>query len=123
MHDKYGNPVQEGDRVALLATIKSVTAGAEYCNATVTPEENMPPYDNPNVSATVNTKQLVKLTEPLPFEVVGREWRDKVTGAVGTATEMVYQSTRVPRVMLEGKDSTGRPFEWWYDLNRLEPVA
>lgn len=120
MHDRFGRELKEQDRVALVATVKSLGPGVEFCNATIRPEENMPPYDNPNVEPTVNAKQLIKLDGPLPQEILGRTFRDTVAGREGVATQIAMTTSGPMRVMLEGLDEVGRPFEWWYDLSRLE---
>lgn len=58
-HDKNGKKLEAGDKVVIHATVKSVSAGEEYCNATIETDP-MPPYTDP-FSITLNTKQLEKL--------------------------------------------------------------
>ena len=56
-----------------------------------------------------------------------REWLNKqvkytITGFVGVVTAYaVYQNGR-KMLLLEGIDTTGRPIEWWIDLQNAEIV-
>lgn len=122
MHDKLGREVQVGDRVALLATIQSTVLGTEGRNAMLRPEDNAPPYDNPTTELSVNARQVLKLDGPLPQEILGRKFRDHVTGLVGEATEVRISASRPPRVVLEGRNLLASPFEQCFDLRRLEFV-
>lgn len=61
-HDKNGQAVKEGDRVAIFGTVKRVEVGEEYCNVTVETEEPMYPSDAPS-SVTLNARQVVLANE------------------------------------------------------------
>ena len=52
--------------------------------------------------------------------LIGRVAKDTVTGFVGEITAHATYKTGVDRVMLESLDDTGRPVEWWIDVDRLE---
>lgn len=57
-------------------------------------------------------------------ELLGTIRRDTVTGFTGTVTAVYLPFTGSTRLILEGLDSTGRPVEHWYDVQRTtETVA
>lgn len=50
----------------------------------------------------------------------GDKVRDQVTGYVGDVTAKCdHFGKRPTQYLVEGKDSTGRPIEWWCDSERL----
>lgn len=55
-------------------------------------------------------------------EFIGKTVKDKVTGFTGEITAYAIYSTGVDRAQVESLDSTGRPIEWWTDVDRLEFV-
>lgn len=47
--------------------------------------------------------------------------RDNVTGYSGKVTAIChYYHKRPDSVLVEGIDTTGRPIEWWTDVERIE---
>lgn len=52
--------------------------------------------------------------------MIGRMAMDTVTGYKGEITAHTTFKTGVDRVMIESMDNTGRPIEWWFDVDRLE---
>lgn len=53
-------------------------------------------------------------------EYIGKKAKDTTTGFTGEITAYVMYKSGNDRAMLEGMDNTGRPVEWWFDINRLE---
>lgn len=48
---------------------------------------------------------------------------DEVTGYMGTVTAYAYYYDKSPaQYLVETKESTGRPVQWWFDENRLSPT-
>lgn len=48
---------------------------------------------------------------------------DEVTGYVGVVTAYAYYYDKSPaQYLVETKESTGRPVQWWFDENRLSPI-
>ena len=45
---------------------------------------------------------------------------DKITGVKGTVTGKLERQSGVNAVSIEGADSTGRAFQDWVELDRLE---
>lgn len=117
-HDKKGNLLAVGDVVELVGTVTAIQPQDDYCNASIELPP-MPPYTDP-YGLTLNTRQMLK-QEPPPF-VLGDTVRDKVTGFVGKAGAFCSYLHGKTRWMLEGMDASGRPVEWWYDWDRLEPM-
>lgn len=59
MHDRNGNPLKVGDRVALVATIEETSTSEDYCNVKVKVTEEGQDHGPRNVTSTiwVNAKQ------------------------------------------------------------------
>ncbi len=55
-----------------------------------------------------------------PKELIGKRARDTVTGFSGEITGYWICKTGSDRVLLEDVDNTGRPVEFWADLERVE---
>lgn len=51
---------------------------------------------------------------------IGLIAEDQVTGFVGEVTAAAIYKTGSDRVMVESMDDTGRPIEWWFDVDRLK---
>lgn len=67
MHDRNGNPIKVGDRVALQGEVTSTSATEEYCNVTVKITEKGQEHGPFNVQGVVvvNAKQT-ELIESVP---------------------------------------------------------
>lgn len=52
--------------------------------------------------------------------MIGRIAMDTVTGYKGEITAHTTFKTGVDRVLIESIDNTGRPVEWWFDIDRIE---
>jgi hypothetical protein len=59
-HDKHGQVLTVGDRVTVLATVKSVTTTEEYCNVGLETVEPMYPGETRS-SLTLNAKQVERV--------------------------------------------------------------
>jgi len=57
------------------------------------------------------------------FQPLGATYKDTNTGAVGKCTAMTEYVTGYRAVQLSGVDSTGRPMDWWVDVQALELQA
>ena len=53
-------------------------------------------------------------------KLIGRVVQDQVTKFVGEITACATYKNGSDRVMVESMDDTGRPIEWWFDVDRLE---
>ena len=65
--------------------------------------------------------KTIKGTDLLPngaVALIGTTRRDKVTGLTGRVTSVWISETSVLRVLIESKDSTGRPIGEWIDYTR-----
>ena len=51
---------------------------------------------------------------------LGNKVKDSITGTTGKVTGVWRSISSKPRMMVEGIDTTGRPFEYWIDMERLE---
>ena len=59
MHDRFGRPIQVGDKVLVECVAKECYATDEYCNLTLETVLPMFPGENKTV-IVVNAKQVVK---------------------------------------------------------------
>ncbi len=55
------------------------------------------------------------------FEM-GEQVIDTITNYIGTITARANYLNGENRYLLENKDTTGRPIEWWYEESRLERI-
>ncbi len=55
-------------------------------------------------------------------DYIGKIGRDTVTGFHGTITGYWISKTGSDRLLLENVDTTGRPVEFWADLERIELI-
>lgn len=59
-HDAKGNLLVVGDKVNILATIKNICEGQDYCNCSVDFDYLMPPDNTITTIAQINTRQTEK---------------------------------------------------------------
>ena len=59
--------------------------------------------------------------EETPIEL-GTKVKDTVTGATGKVTGIFDSITGKKRAEVSALDNAGRPFETWFDIERLEVV-
>lgn len=52
--------------------------------------------------------------------LIGSKARDKVTGFTGQIVSYLISGFGNDLVSLEGCDTTGRPIQEWYDIDRIE---
>lgn len=57
-----------------------------------------------------------------PNKLIGKHAKDTVTGFSGEITGYWISKTGSDRVLLEGIDTTGRPIDFWADLERIELI-
>ena len=57
-----------------------------------------------------------------PNKLIGKHAKDAVTGVFGEITGYWISKTGSDRVLLEGIDTTGRPIDFWADLERIELI-
>lgn len=58
--------------------------------------------------------------QPVMEITLGMTAVDKVTGMEGTITAKCQYLTKRPvQFLLESRDTTGRPIEWWVDCDRI----
>ena len=70
-HDKNGQPLEAGDKVAVECIIESICEG-DYCTTNLKTVEVMPGNKEPS-SITVNAKQVVKIaSKPETVEEAAR---------------------------------------------------
>lgn len=55
-----------------------------------------------------------------PKELIGKRAQDMVTSFSGEITGYWISKTGSDRVLLENVDNSGRPVEFWADLERVE---
>ena len=53
---------------------------------------------------------------------LGKKYKDAVLGVEGIATASACYLTGCDQIQLSANDSTGRPFEHWVDVTRIEAV-
>ena len=61
-HDYNGILLKVGDQVNLIATITAILPSEGYCNCTIEPVLQMPPYKNTDAKfsiSVINTRQLL----------------------------------------------------------------
>lgn len=51
--------------------------------------------------------------------IINKRCKDELTGFEGTCTAYAVYLTGNDRVMLEGMDTTNRPIECWFDVDRV----
>lgn len=52
---------------------------------------------------------------------LGKKVKDRINGYEGIVTAITsYLNNSPNRAMVEATDTTGRPIEWWIDVDRLE---
>lgn len=54
-----------------------------------------------------------------PKTYIGKKFKDTVTDFVGTCTGYWMTATGNDRILLEGIDTTGRPIDFWIDIDRV----
>jgi len=59
-HDLAGKLLQKGDRVFIVAIVKDIQEGDEYCNVTLETDQPMFPSDS-KTTIVLNTKQTKKV--------------------------------------------------------------
>lgn len=52
-------------------------------------------------------------------DIINKRCKDEVTGFEGTCTACARYLTGNDRVLIEGIDTTGRPIEEWFDIDRV----
>ena len=57
-----------------------------------------------------------------PKELIGKCAEDTISGFSGEITGYWISKTGSDRVLLEGLDTTGRPVEFWADLERINLI-
>ena len=57
-----------------------------------------------------------------PKELIGKRAEDEINGFSGEITGYWISKTGSDRVLLEGLDNTGRPVEFWADLERINLI-
>ena len=57
-----------------------------------------------------------------PKELIGIRAEDSINGFSGEITGYWISKTGSDRVLLEGLDNTGRPVEFWADLERINLI-
>lgn len=83
-HDRNGNLVKSGDTVIIEATVSTVYAAEDFCNATVIATAPMPGASSPT-TITLNTRQL-EVTKSYVHEEPAAEDTSGVADASATAT-------------------------------------
>ena len=63
-----------------------------------------------------------RIVQMEPKKLIGRHSKDPVTGFSGEITGYWISKTGSDRVLLEGIDTTGRPIDFWADLERIELI-
>lgn len=53
-------------------------------------------------------------------EFLGKRVKDKITGYTGIVTAYCVYLYEGGKVLVEWIDSTGRPIEWWFNIQRIE---
>ena len=55
-------------------------------------------------------------------DLMGSKVRDNITDYEGTVTGFASYRSGINQVLVEGTDTTGRPIEWWVDVERISKV-
>ena len=50
---------------------------------------------------------------------LGKKYKDTVTNFVGTCTGYWIRANGTDRILLEDIDTTGRPIDFWVDVDRV----
>ena len=56
------------------------------------------------------------------MNLLGKKVKSSITNLIGTVTCVAYYLTSNTKVLVECIDTTGRPIEWWADLERIEVI-
>lgn len=56
------------------------------------------------------------------MDLLGKKVKCSITDLVGTVTSVAYYLTSNTKVLVECTDTTGRPIEWWVDLERVKVI-